>query len=129
MPDPIVSEIDAPLMQPGAPMPELIASDGSLTVSYFAPDDRRMHVRFTRPCAHYFGPPNDETLDAHPLAKAGLGMYRAWEVRHSRWIEELREMNRVHPHHSDARFDKLRHFIWTFHDNTFECLAEAFVVE
>jgi hypothetical protein len=62
------------------------------------------------------------------MAAFGLGHYGAFEVRNSRWIEELRNMNRVHPNHSDSQFDGWRHFIWTFHDNTFECLAERFVV-
>jgi hypothetical protein len=49
-----------------------------------------------------------------------------FEVRHSRWIEKLRKMKRVHPRHDDARFDALRRYIWTFKDGTFECLAGGF---
>ena len=90
---------------------------------------RRFRIAFTGALVHYFGPPNDETLHAHPLAAFGMSHYGAFEVRHSRWIEELRTMNRVHPHHNDARFDRLRHFIWAFHDSTFECLAEGFALE
>ena len=63
------------------------------------------------------------------MAAFGLRRCGAFDVRHSRWIEELRTMNRVHPRHNDGDFDRLRHFIWTFHDSTFECLAEAFVIK
>lgn len=35
-------------------------------------------------------------------------------------------MNAVHPRHSSANYDSLRHFIITFHDSTFECVARDF---
>jgi hypothetical protein len=35
-------------------------------------------------------------------------------------------MNRVHEHHQPARFERLRHFVFAFHDSTFECVAEGF---
>jgi len=31
----------------------------------------------------------------------------------------------VHDRHSPARYSALRHFIFTFHDSTFECVAEG----
>jgi hypothetical protein len=129
MPDPIVREIEAPRMDAGSPRPAIAATDDALSLVYSGPDEERIRITFVEALVRYFGPPNDETLHAHPMAAFGLRQHRAFEVRHSRWIEELRTMNRVHPHHDDARFDRLRHFTWTFHDNTFECLAEGFVVE
>ncbi len=129
MPDPIVREIEAPRMDAGAPRPAISATEDALSLAYSGPDQERVRIAFTGSLVHYFGPPNDETLHAHPMAAFGLKHYGAYEVRHSRWVEELRTMNRVHPHHHDASFDRLRHFIWTFHDSTFECLAEGFVIE
>ena len=36
-------------------------------------------------------------------------------------------MNAVHPNHDRARFlARRRHFIFAFHDSTFECIAEGF---
>jgi hypothetical protein len=37
-------------------------------------------------------------------------------------------MNRVHPEHNASRFGSLRHFVLTFHDNTFECVADGAVL-
>jgi len=37
-------------------------------------------------------------------------------------------MNAVHPRHSDAHFAALRHFVLTFHDATFECVAASYSV-
>lgn len=131
MPDPVVEEIAAPQMNTGAPSPVIAATEGKLALRYYAGSRELTRVRivFESPRAHYFGPPNDEALDGHPLYRFGLTFYAAHEVHHSRWIEELRDRNRVHHRHHDSQFDGLRHFIWTFHDSTFEVLATSFAVE
>ncbi len=39
-------------------------------------------------------------------------------------------MNSVHPRHTpEWFFERKRHFIFAFHDSTFECVAESFEVE
>ena len=69
-----------------------------------------------------FGYPNDEALGGHPLYKHGLEAYGVFEVLCSSWIRQMTEQNRVcFPHTSDS---KNRHFIFTFHDSTFECVAD-----
>ena len=70
-----------------------------------------------------FGSPNDEALHGHPLADRGLGAYAAHEVVSSSWIRGLERMNRAHSVHSAAACARLRHFILTFHDSTFECVC------
>jgi hypothetical protein len=85
-------------------------------------------VEFSRPRAHIFGAPNDEALEGHPLASRGLESYRIFDVKDSSWIRSLIRMNSVHPRHDPARFATLRHFIFTFHDSTFECVAQSLEV-
>jgi hypothetical protein len=70
-----------------------------------------------------FGYPNDEALGGHPLYKAGLRHYGVFEVSNSAWDHELRVQNRV----AFPNFDmpKRRHFIVTFHDSMFECIATS----
>lgn len=80
-------------------------------------------VRFVGCSAVMFGPPNDEVLHGHLLARRGLSYDGAFEVLHSSWIRGLAQMNRVHPRHQPERFASLRHFILTFHDSTLECVA------
>lgn len=41
----------------------------------------------------------------------------------------MEQRNRVHPSHSPARYAELRHFIFTFEDSTFECIAKAVTVQ
>ena len=68
-----------------------------------------------------FGYPNDEALPGHPLHEKGLGAYGVYEVHNSSWVKLMTQQNRVaFPKTPDS---KQRHFIITFHDCTFECIA------
>ncbi|HYE94937.1 MAG TPA: hypothetical protein VD962_01910, partial [Rubricoccaceae bacterium] len=62
------------------------------------------------------------------LAERGLDPYGVFEVERSSWIRSLERMNRVHPYHKPARFERLRHIVLTFHDTTFECVTSRFSV-
>lgn len=72
------------------------------------------------------GAPNDEALSGHRLAQQGLQAYAFREVTNSDWIAEMEIRNRVHPRHTASIFDGYRHFIVSFHDVTFECIARSF---
>jgi hypothetical protein len=85
-------------------------------------------VSFARVHAHMFGPPNDEAFGGHPLAARGLTPYGAFEVVNSSWLRVLEKMNSVHPYHRPEHFDAHKHFILSFHDSTFECIAQSFDV-
>ncbi len=72
-----------------------------------------------------FGYPNDEALPGHPLYGKGLSAYGVFEVKNSTWIKVMTEQNRISfPNTPDS---KARHFIITFHDSTFECIAQGLV--
>ena len=83
-------------------------------------------IRFQSYIAYMFGPPNDEAFSGHPLASRGLGPYSAVEVFDSSWVRQLERMNSVHRRHNPERFKVYRHFIFAFHDSTFECIAKNF---
>jgi hypothetical protein len=70
--------------------------------------------------AHYFGPPYVDAVNRHPLHSRGVDIYGAFEVHDSSWIRELRQI-------SGSRIEG-RHFILTFHDTTFECIARSFTI-
>ena len=143
----VVKEITGvPQMSTGAPMPLLVQSEYRCSVAYicgnFEPssdgttvrvasagdDEPIVIVEFGSVRASYFGPPNDEAMGGHPLAARGLQYYAAHEVFDSSWIRALEKMNRVHHRHTASLFAGLRHFIWTFHDSTFECVANGYTV-
>ncbi|HEX3135520.1 MAG TPA: hypothetical protein VHX44_18295 [Planctomycetota bacterium] len=132
----------------GAPLPVVVASEHVLSVVFYLQqtdpsrdgtscrvvssdtDDEPVGVAsFDGVCAHFFGPPNDEAFAGHPLSERGLKPYGAFEVFSSSWIRNLQKMNAVHPYHRPERFASLRHFILTFHDSIFECVARGYRVE
>jgi hypothetical protein len=81
-------------------------------------------VRFHHVRLHLFGAPNDETLAGHALWGRGLRHYGVYQIKHSSLVRRLERMNAVHPQHRATAFDRLQHYIFTFHDSTFECVAE-----
>ena len=141
--DRVIECPDLPQASVGAPAPLLLADEGRLLLAYdlerlpgagavvhvvdpVAQPTPAALVEFHRPRAVTLGPPGGETLPAHPLAARGLRWYAAQEVVHSSWIRQLERIDRAHPRHDPARFARLRHFVITFHDSTFECVAEGF---
>jgi hypothetical protein len=83
-------------------------------------------VEFTRCLVSRFGYPNDE-------ARRGIPRYRGvsygiYEVRNSTWIKEVVRMN---PHSfPQTRDDYIaKHYLFAFHDGTFECLADGLRIE
>lgn len=147
--DVVVELRDVPKPNIGAPLPMIVCDEVHLVLTYLVsepapawdgssvtavtPDSEGMAVaclRFKWPSAHMFGPPNDEAIEGHPLANRGLHPYAVFEVHNSSWIRKLERMNSVHPHHNRERFlERLRHFVFAFHDSTFECLADNFETE
>jgi hypothetical protein len=113
---------------PGAPMPVLCADEyRGCVLAYYCPArdvvDGLDHVIVTLTArAHYFGGPNDEALQGHPLYARGLRSYGIFEIENSSWIRTLEARNRVHPYHDPQHFLHLKHFVFTFHDSLFEAV-------
>jgi hypothetical protein len=88
-------------------------------------------VRFVKPKMHLFGPPDDAAIAGHPLSSRGLACCHVYRVERSSLVRGLQKMNSTHPTEDDAgqdgkSFENLNHSIFTFHDSTFECIAESF---
>lgn len=115
-------------------MPTLTADEYEARVSYRVRHESNLEVDriativFSGCYALMFGPPSDEAMEGHPLAERGLTSYGAFEVEGSSWVRALEGMNRIHPGHQPSRYERLRHFVLTFHDTTLECVAEGFSV-
>ena len=75
------------------------------------------------------GTPNDEVFEGHPLTGKGFRGYRPLEVKNSLWIKELETINSIHRGYRPEAWRNLNHYIFGFHDSTFECVAESFIVE
>ena len=107
-------------------------SDGS-SVEVIGPADDKARplalVEFTPCIAAKLGSPNDEVFDGHPLQGRGLEAYAAQQVINSRWLAEVEAINKVHHCYNPAFWRERNHYIFWFHDTTFECIAKSFKVE
>jgi len=126
----------------GAPEPVVLSDEGTTILAFYLQktgqrfpaenptvDEPAAIVTF-RPCYNFFfGAPNDEAMNGHPLYSRGLKAYSVFEVSNSSWVRYLEKMNSVHTMHDPKRFWERRHFIFTFHDSTFECVAKGFEIE
>ena len=146
--DRVVPITDIPRSSVGSPIP-IVLSDEFVTVVAFylqntpegwdgtwvrvvSADTEREPValvRFSLCYAFMFGPPNDEAFAGHPLAGRGLKPYGAFLIENSSWIRQLERMNSIHPSHNPERYETLKHYILTFHDSTFECVADMYRIE
>jgi len=146
--DRVIELPDVPQSDVGAPLPVVLSDEGHLLLAYIvskpdpawdgsyvtmvSPESDGLPiaiVQFRRPSSHLFGPPNDEAFSGHPLAARGLSPYAVFEVEHSSWIRKQERMNAVHRLHDRERYlANRRHYIFAFHDSTFECIAHGFEI-
>ena len=148
--EPHAVPIDFPVQwDTGAPLPYLLQNDYRAFLVFFLRDAdpdwdgsyvniRRSNspepsnlavVEFKRCLCTRMGTPNDEVFHGHPLHGRGLECYRPMRVENSAWIKELEAINSVHIGYNPESWRKLTHYIFGFHDSTFECVAESFAVE
>ena len=133
----------------GAPLPHVLQSDSKAFLTFYVrepdhdwdgtcvtvkdPGDGSVEslalVEFLGCISAKLGSPNDEVFEGHPLNGKGLYCYTAQRVVNSRWLAELKAINSVHSCYNPARWRKLKHYVFWFHDTTFECVAESFTVE
>ncbi len=109
-----------PPPDPGNPLPVILAKDGSVILSYVAGRELTVIATFPICREQRFGESNAKSLRKHPLAERGLKAHGAFEVRDSSWARAL-----------EARDGpaKRKHFIFTFRDSIFECVASGIGVE
>lgn len=147
--DEVIELKNVPQSSVGAPIPVVLAGEFDVLLTYYLQDTPKdwdgtrvrsvsadtegepvAVVRFESCYAHMFGPPNDEAFSGHPLAERGLAPYGVFEVKNSSWIRKLERMNAVHPYHDKRSFmETKKHFVFSFHDSTFECVAKSFSVD
>jgi hypothetical protein len=113
--------------------PFIVASERRVILSYpiaeadferfgpFDPDDDPFcAVLFPDAVFHRLGPPGDGDLTIHPLASQGLAGYSVHEVVNSSLAAEIAAVASPGP--------AQRHFVITFQDSTFECVASDYTV-
>jgi hypothetical protein len=133
----------------GAPMPHLLTNDDKALLAFLvsepdpnwdgsyvtvkSPADESAEplalVEFEQCISAKLGAPNDEVFSGHPLYGKGIEPYRAQRVVNSRWLAETEKINSVHERYQREAWRERKHFIFWFHDSTFECIARSYRVE
>lgn len=76
-----------------------------------------------------FGIANDEVFSGLPLWNKGLEGYSAHIIENSTWINEMKNINKVHPYYNEDSWKDRKHFALLFHDEIFEVIAIDYKVE
>nr|WP_199002137.1 hypothetical protein [Flavobacterium sp. ASV13] len=133
----------------GAPMPHILSSGDQLFLIYYlAVKDPKWDgsyvniidtnspvtypialITFENEIYYTFGTPNDEVIQGHPLYDHGLEACEAHEVIHSSKIDALEKINSIHSCYDPNYWKTLKHYIFTFHDDMFECVSKGYKVE
>jgi hypothetical protein len=133
----------------GCPLPHLLCNDYKALLAFIlrrpepgsdessvetvSPADEKARslalVDFTPSISAKLGSPNDEVFHGHPLEGRGLDSYTAQKVVNSRWLAEIEAINKVHHCYDPLFWREWNHYIFWFHDTTFDCIAKSFKVE
>jgi hypothetical protein len=124
--DRVVPVSGFPQCEPGAPHPLVAASEWNMRLAYVCRDsdydeETVAVVTFTRDVIHLFGTYASHNNMRHPLFSRGLELYGAFTVESSSLLRALQRLRAVG---TDSR-----HYVLTFHDSIFECIANGFSVE
>lgn len=127
----------------GAPMPHVWANEHSVFLTFLVADSPMTPtepvsltyavVEFLRPVAHRLGLPSEDDQFSHYLYGRGQEIYRAQIVENSPWLREMIDMWKKANSEDDDSDEKywqqhIKHYIFWFHDSTFECLARGYEV-
>lgn len=116
-------------MDTGSPSPFVVSSDTELMVFFYTDEEPYCCVvKFTRGIHHKFGTPSSETIHGHPYHRLGLESYGFYELLESDYIMQMRIINEVHEQFDLETWKNYKHFIITFHDTMFECIATGYSI-
>lgn len=121
----------------GAPLPLLFRSDYRCFLTFYCADSHDVAqvewlsaiVEFDGCFSAKLGSPNEDGFAAHPLCGRGGDPGSVQRVLNSPWLREVKDIDGGHSQADNATAHELTHFIFWFHDSTFECLAQSFRVE
>ena len=131
-------------MDAGSPSPIILSSDNELFVAFYAnkeslltvPQERNIVydtgvwvLKFKAYLKFAFGIPGNETIQGHPYSKLGMKSFSFYKLKDSDLIRSLQDIEKVHPYYNPEKWTEYEHYILTFHDNMFECIAKDFEIK
>lgn len=104
--------------------PSVFGNELKCVVIFPSSDNNYTSICFSFIAGYKLTDVSDEIIDGHPLNGKGLTAYRAFCVRNSPWIEELKAIDRIHPQYSPAKWVTYSHYLLSFKDRMFEVIAQ-----
>lgn len=130
-------------MDCGSPSPMIVSNDSELFIAFYSykqsttlePQERNtvydtgiFALNFKSYLKYSFGLPSNETIEGHPYYKLGIKSFAFYELKGSDLIKQLEDIEKVHPYYTPDKWTDYKHYILTFHDNMFECVAKGFEI-
>lgn len=112
----------------GAPSPTVLASEHKVVLSYYTNEGVVCYIIFSHCFEFRMGMPDENKIEKHPLGSSGLMGYEFQKVNNSSWIADVEnQYQTISDYSRDGR--KYEHYIFTFHDRSFECISSGFEIK
>jgi hypothetical protein len=129
----------------GAPMPQVFSNGQKIYLVYTIADwDKKSidkfenlphdgrHERFLALVefngnTFRFGIANDEVFQG--LRYYNQGIEGGQIIENSRWIEEIKQIHKIHPYFNEARWTDLNHYLLLFKDEILEVIATDYRID
>jgi hypothetical protein len=130
----------------GSPMPQVFSNGQKVYLVYYIADwDREAVTKINtingssnngelialvefNGATFRFGIANDEVFSGLPLYQQGLKEW-AHIIENSAWIEEVKNIHKVHPRFNPLHWTGLTHYVLLFKDQILEIIAEGYKIE
>ena len=141
-----IKKIDwTPKWDGGAPMPQVFSNGQKIFLIYLVADWDEKSIKEFKELetgngqAEYlalvefvghtfrFGIANDEVFQGLPYYEQGLD----WShfIENSNWIEEIKQIHKIHPYYKESRWTNLNHYLLLFKDEILEVIGTDFKIE
>jgi hypothetical protein len=141
-----IKKIDwTPKWDGGAPMPQVFSNGQKVFLIYTVADwdeksikefkklnsegEYEEYLALVEFAGHTFrfGIANDEVFQGLPYYKQGLEW--AHIIEGSKWIEEIKQIHKIHPYYNELRWTKLNHYLLLFKDEILEVIGTGFTID
>ncbi len=118
-----------PIWDIGAPTPTIFSDEHNVHLAYYTCDNEVAIISFSHCFEHTMGMPDENMVDSHPLGGKGLTEYEAHVVENSKWMQDLESRYGVISDFSRATDREYKHYIFIFHDRSFECISSGYTIQ
>lgn len=100
----------------GYPSPKIVSDSNNLYLNFRIDDENcdSITLKFLNHHIYKIGFPGSETLCFHPYKMYGINSTDIYLIKNSKWIEELKQIDKNHPYFNEDKWNSLNHYVITF---------------